>query len=192
MPVVYCPIKAHRVQFSGIKPAKCPTCGADMSPPPVVASQAAATVVLAPISRKQTWADIGFVSNQSLEEQDRLERGGSSARSGRRQETAEIEDGDIAFDRGTLRVSKDDTKLMTVQELRESGQAVERTGDSGTRVEGASNRVLSTADLVKEMIAADGGGGRQVATASAAKPMAARPKRARAGGKRAAAKGVQS
>jgi hypothetical protein len=76
---------------------------------------------------------------------------------------------DMAFDSASIRVAGDGERPMTVKELSESTTAVERTEERGQSA--VSGERVSTADLVRQMIAQGGG---QVATASV------KPKRQRA------------
>jgi hypothetical protein len=160
MPQAYCP-NGHRVSYDAAKPKTCPTCRTEMEPKVA----AIASAVQAPAPVKQPWPDVA------------ARRAAASAPAQQQRAPVEyesFEDSDLSFDRASIRLEGDAPEVMTVGELAESKTPIERTEQRGAgRAEGGVERV-STADLVKQMIAT--GAEPEAATKSA------RPRRAKSGG----------
>lgn len=84
---------------------------------------------------------------------------------------------DMSFDGSSIRIARNDERPLTVADLQNSKNPIERTEERGSAP--AGQETVSTAALVQQMIAQ--GGGQNVATASAAKP---RRQRSATGGRR--------
>ncbi len=168
MPVSYCP-QGHRIAHaSAITPANCPTCGASTAPKPIVV----ATVTHAPSApaAKQPWPKRGESRGLALDELQN--------------DSTPIGD-DFSFE-GRPEVEIDTDGPLTVKELAQSGEAIERTESRGPALPGGGDggEHVNTMDLVAEMVRGAAANG-ELPVAPRAKVASAQPKRARAAAKRA-------
>lgn len=171
MPSLYCS-RGHLVNYPDTKPAACPVCGISTTPPPV----AIAHQPTAPQPARQRWpgrdegADDGRDSEHrgTAREVGRYEPPQGSYISG---------DDDLTFDMGAIRVNREDSRPMTVKELRESGTPIERTDDGPARAIGGQRvETVTAAELVAKMVAESGGSAAQ----SPAPARVSKPQRSRA------------
>lgn len=96
-------------------------------------------------------------------------------------------DDDLTFDMGAIRVNREDSRPMTVKELRESGTPIERTDDGPARAIGGQRvETITAKELVEKMVAESGGSAAQSPAPAARAP---KPPRSRANASNAAAGG---
>lgn len=161
MPSQYC-FRGHLVNYTDVKPTTCPACGTSMTPPPVAV---AATQQPVAQPARQRWPGRGGESANDGDGSDRRSTAREVGTYQPPQGSYISGDDDLTFDMGAIRVNREDSRPMTVKELRESGTPIERTDNGPARAIGGQRvETITAKELVEKMVAESGGSAAQLST----------------------------
>lgn len=149
MPTTYCP-SGHAISYTAAKPEKCPRCGVSLNVPSVAAI--AAGIASLPDNLGGGDAAKGSAKSPVKQPWPASARGGKSAPVLPSESNGDLGD-DLSFDASGISVVRaSDEAIMTVAQLRERKDPVERR-ESGQTPASAGMENVSTGDLVSKMLA---------------------------------------